>query len=90
MCEHKDFHAHVAVNRLEDIGRFAADVTIRCAECNTPFQFLGLPTGLDLDSPTRSVDGTEARLPIATYGQAPTILDGIRGFSVRSFSSSNS
>ena len=70
-CEHLDFEAHVAVNRIENmIGewpfmQFAADVHIKCAECGKPFQFIGLPGGLAPNRPTRSVDGTEARLPIA-------------------------
>lgn len=64
-CEHEEFEATVEVNRLEDVGRFAADVRIKCRQCGKPFQFLGLPGGLAPDRPTRSVDGTEARLPIA-------------------------
>ena len=62
-CEHKEFAAHVAVNRLE--GSFAADITIRCVECQESFQFLGLPGGLHPTKPTVSVDRTEARMPIA-------------------------
>ena len=65
MCEHKDFDAYVAVNRIEDIGKFAADVTITCRECRRPFVFLGLPGGVRIGSPTVSLDGTEARLAIA-------------------------
>jgi hypothetical protein len=64
-CKHEDFAANVAVSRLEDIGGFAADVTVWCANCNLPFQFLGLPGGLSPDRCTTSVDQLEARLPIA-------------------------
>lgn len=70
-CEHNEFEATVAVNRIENtVGewpfmQFAADVHIKCRECGKPFQFIGLPGGLAPDRPTRSVDGTEARLPIA-------------------------
>ena len=64
-CEHIDFMASVTVNRLEDVVRFVADVTIQCAECGKPFRFLGLPGGVSLDRPTVSIDRTEARLPIA-------------------------
>ena len=69
-CEHKDFVASVTVNRLEDtpggaITGYAADVHVQCRECERPFVFLGLPGGLHPELPTRSVDGTEARLPIA-------------------------
>lgn len=64
-CEHKDFAASVTVSRLEDTGGFAADITVTCAECQVPFQFLGLPGGLHPGKPTTSVDCTEARMPIA-------------------------
>jgi hypothetical protein len=64
-CTHQDFDAHVTVNRLEDIHKFHAGVTIKCAECGMPFRFLGLPGGLHLDGATVSVDCTEARLAIA-------------------------
>ncbi len=69
-CEHKEFEARVEVNRLEDVKRFAADVHIQCRECKRPFRFLGLPGGLHLEYPTISVDGTEARLPIAPQEDA--------------------
>ena len=67
-CEHTDFEALVTVNRLEDVEQFAADVHIQCRECGRPFRFLGLPGGISLEYPTISVDGTEARLPIAPGG----------------------
>jgi len=86
MCEHHNFAANVAVNRMEDTGQFAADVTIRCTDCNLPFQFIGLPTGLNLEGAAVSVDATEARLAIVPYGQAKTVLDGLpkglKGFGV--------
>ena len=56
-CEHKNFAANVTVNRIEDAGRFMADVTVRCIDCNTPFRFIGLPAGMDYNSPCVSVDG---------------------------------
>ncbi len=85
-CPHEDFEAHVAVNRLTgtgggDITGYAADVTIRCMHCNTPFRFLGLPGGLAPDKPTVSVDGTEARLPIAPQGE-DVHLDELIGYSL--------
>lgn len=64
-CPHEQFTSCVSVNRLEDVGRFAADVTIQCVQCGARFQFLGLPGGLSLERPTVSVDGLEARMPIA-------------------------
>ncbi len=64
MCSHEHFSAHVVVNRLEDIGAFAADVSIRCIDCGVPFEFVGIPGGISLERPTTSVDRTEARMPI--------------------------
>lgn len=63
-CEHENFDAHVAVNRLEDVHKFAADITIKCLDCGLSFRFLGLPVGLNLDGATISVDGTELRIAI--------------------------
>lgn len=83
MCEHTKFSANVTVNRLEDCGRFCADVRIACEDCGTPFRFIGLPTGLDLNGASVSVDGTEARLAIAPKGEVVTPLEGLGGFTVR-------
>ena len=84
-CPHKKFHANVRVNRLEDSGRFSADITIKCEECGEPFRFLGLPAGVDLDGAAVSVDGTEARLAIGTAETVANIIDGNCpvGFTVR-------
>lgn len=73
MCEHKEFRADVIVNRLEDRGLFNADIKVTCAECGTPFRFLGLPIGLDLYGSSMGVDGLEARLAIepATETNSP-------------------
>lgn len=84
-CEHKSFECNVNVNRIEDIGRFQADVTVKCTDCGTPFRFIGLPTGLDLNGAAVSIDGTEARLAIAPRGEVQTPLDpdAVGGFTVR-------
>ncbi len=76
-CLHMNFSAHIAVNRIEDKGAFAADVRIRCTECGLPFQFLGLAPGLDMQGARVSLDGLEARLAICPQGQAPSPMDGI-------------
>lgn len=84
-CLHNKQHrATVAVNYLEDSGRFSADIRIECADCGRPFQFLGLPLGLDLNGAAMDVDGQEARLAIAPVGTVPQPLDGaLAGFRVR-------
>lgn len=84
-CDHHNFFADVTVNRLEDAGRFQADVRIRCKDCGTPFRFIGLPAGLDLNGAAVSVDGTEGRFAIAPKGQVVTPIDpdAVGGFTIR-------
>lgn len=84
-CKHNTNHrATVAVNYLEDSGRFCADIRIECGECGRPFQFIGLPLGLDLNGATMDVEGQEARLAIAPVGSIPQPLDKwISGFRVK-------
>jgi hypothetical protein len=77
-CEHKNFEAHVDVNRIEDIGRFTADVRIKCAECNLPFEFVGVDEcGLSYAHPTVNPSAQELRVPIKPKGCE--ILPGIKG-----------
>lgn len=70
-CQHMDFKALVTVSRLEDIGQFMADVTIECSECGLPFEFLGMEPGSSFTHPRVSIDGAEARMPIAPRGAQP-------------------
>lgn len=85
ICKHEEFAANVAVARLLDSGRFNAAVTIRCAECGTPFRFLGLPAGVDLNGASVSPDGEEALLAIGTPETVANIIDGDCpvGFTIR-------
>jgi hypothetical protein len=85
MCAHEQFDALVTVSRLEDSGRFMADVRVNCSQCGEPFRFLGLPTGLDLNSASVSVDGEEARLAIGTRETVANIVEapGPEMFTVR-------
>lgn len=76
-CKHMVFAANVKVNRLEDSGRFMADISILCTECGIPFQFLGLEPGVDLDGARVSISGLEAHLAICPQGQVPSPLDNI-------------
>ena len=83
LCAHLDFSARVDVSRLVDSGRFAADVRIDCAECNLPFEFVGLPCGVNLAGAAVSVDNQEARLAIKpAYTETPQ-PGGAMGFNMR-------
>lgn len=68
-CEHKIFNAQARVGRLTDgedgpVTGYTCDLTIICAQCLKPFQFIGLPGGVAPNYPTVSADGLEARIPI--------------------------
>jgi len=82
-CAHMNFDASVSVARIEDIGRFVAEVKIRCVECGTPFQFLGLAPGFNYEAPTVRLDGLEADLPICPQGVQPTPLQGLMGYDIK-------
>jgi hypothetical protein len=74
MCEHQDFKAIVAVNRLEDTQpmAFTADIKICCAHCAQEFEFIGFPVGLSPTHATVNPSGTELRVPLKPAGQAET------------------
>lgn len=83
-CPHNDFSLSAVVTRIEEKGRFQADIRIRCTDCGLPFRFIGLPAGLDLNGAATSVDATEARLAIAPRGEVVSALEGCPvGFSIR-------
>jgi hypothetical protein len=90
-CPHMNFDANVDVSRItEGVGgpvvRWSADVRIACRDCGTPMRFIGLPAGLDLNSPTVSVDAQEGRFPIAPKGEVISELEGgPQGFSIRRY-----
>lgn len=82
-CKHMRFDANVAVGRIEDIGRFVAEVRIKCIECGAPFQFVGVAPGFNYDGPTVSLDGLEGNFPICPQGSQPTPLQGLQGYTIK-------
>ena len=88
ICPHMNFMADVDVARITSddgvVYRYSADVKVKCNDCGLPFRFVGLPVGLDFNSPTVNVDATEARLPLAPKGEVLSELEGTPiGFSIR-------
>ena len=84
MCDHREFKANVAVTRLEDIGRFMADISIECVECGERFRFIGVQGGILFDQPGVNIDGTELSVPIAPQSQVDSELEGTpMGFTMR-------
>lgn len=82
-CAHRNFDARVAVARLEDSGRFMAEIRIRCADCDTPMQFMGLEPGLNFEGATVSLDGLEASIGIHPQGQRPNPLQKLMGYTIK-------
>lgn len=84
-CKHEEFRSVVTVNRIEDVGRFTADVIINCDQCGIPFRFIGLPAGSDMNGAAVSVGATEARLAVAPQGEVIPVLEPGKptGFSIR-------
>lgn len=80
-CPHMNFAATVNVGRHLDnetethVVGYSAEVHIKCAECGKPFQFLGLPMGVDTHGARVSVDGLEARLAISPQGVQPSPIN---------------
>lgn len=68
-CAHEEFHTDVKVTRLEDSGKFIAEIQVKCLQCNEPFRFVGLPAGLAFDRPTVSIDELELHAPIEPEGE---------------------
>lgn len=84
MCKHEEFEGKIAVARLEDSGRFQAEITIRCKQCGEEFQFLGLEPGVDLNGARVSIDGLEAHLAICPKSSKPSPLQRmVTGFDVK-------
>ena len=72
-CPHYEFDAKVDVGKLSDISTLIVDLKIVCRECGSRVSFIGLPDGVNFESPTCSVFGLEARLPAKLVG--PEDLD---------------
>jgi hypothetical protein len=88
-CEHLDFEAEVAVNRLGTgdtadgmPSAYVAGVRVKCADCGEPFRWVGVPAGLSFGHPTVSVDEAELHAPIRPASADPDFGLGIPGFAI--------
>lgn len=82
-CQHKVFDAQCRVARIEDVGRYVLEVSVRCTECDTPFQFLGMQPGFNYEHPTVRLDGLQADLPICPQGHQPNPFQGLMGYTIK-------
>lgn len=68
MCEHLNFKVEAKVGRLTDesgkVTNYTCDLEVHCADCYHPFEFIGLPGGVNPSFPTVNFDNTELRAPI--------------------------
>jgi hypothetical protein len=81
-CKHENFDGAIRIDRIEDKGRFMADIKVTCRDCGTPMQFMGLEPGINFDGATVSLDGLELRIGIHPQGQRPNPLQKLLGYTV--------
>ena len=88
-CEHFRFLVSANVARLTEkeggpAVRFAMELKAECADCGQPFEFRGLPIGLNItDGAYVSPDGLELRTAIFPHGQPMPYVGGPTGFEMR-------
>ncbi len=68
-CKHEKFECHSKVGRLtEEEGadpyRFVFECKVKCVQCNTFFEFIGVPCGDSPEHPMANADFTVLRAPI--------------------------
>lgn len=84
-CKHNSFKSAVRIARIENTGRFMAEIRITCQDCGTPMQFMGLEPGLNFDGATVSLDGLEANIGIHPKGLRPDPLQALMGYSFKNY-----
>lgn len=92
-CEHQNFHALVRVGRISKdeggpITAYMADITVKCAECQQPFEFVGVPMGLSYDGPMCSPNMQELRIPLTPAGEVMVQEQPMAGFRIRAHGTS--
>jgi hypothetical protein len=92
-CPHLHFQAFVEVNRIladgadpdsEPIG-FAAEVGVKCAQCDEPFTWVGTPAGLSPGHPTSSIDKLILNAPLRPASSDPDFGMGMPGYAVTAY-----
>lgn len=68
-CQHERFESQVNIFRLTDgddgpVLTHAAEIEIRCAACEVPMLFMGLPAGSSPFTATVSPDLRQLRAPL--------------------------
>lgn len=86
-CKHEDFMANVNVGRFSEkdggpIDSYCADITVKCAQCEMPFRFLGVPHDYSFNKPTVDILALELRAPIYPNDGTEPLPTPKPGFSV--------
>jgi len=82
-CFHGRTETSCLITYLEDSGQFMADFGVTCVECGEPFEFIGLPMGLNLFGATTDLTRTELRVAIVPTSKSKNPIKslGFLGFS---------
>jgi hypothetical protein len=74
------FESNVDVARIVDdndyskVVEFKVEMRIRCKECKTRFQWVGIDPGMSPAKPMMSFDGFELRAPIRPVQEAEYVI----------------
>lgn len=60
---------------------FTTDITVKCADCGLPFEWIGFEAGMMPDRAMVDTSAQELRAPIKPKGSL--LMPGIPGFTVR-------
>lgn len=86
-CEHQDFQVMARIGRITSgeggpVTSYMADITVKCADCKQPFEFIGVPMGLIWDGPACSPDMQELRIPLTPAGEVMVQEAAVPGFRI--------
>ncbi len=80
VCEHRNYKAAVRVFNMEDSGARMAEIRIRCAECDLPMEFVGVPVGCEFYRVTSDLSAQCLNAPIVPLGERQK--QGLIGYSL--------
>lgn len=75
-CTHPNVDAHLNFVRLEDLGRYIAELQLRCTECRVRFRWVGFDIGMSTKEPMTNGDGFELRAPIEPDPHLTSLMAG--------------
>jgi hypothetical protein len=80
-CNHEQFKARISVahprdNKDEPDAGYSATITVRCALCGLPFQFVGVSAEPSSERPMVAHEDVELRVPLRPKGAAKVEREG--------------